>query len=207
MGARMRTWGKWVVEIRIPLKQERLWLGTYSTEEEAARAYDAGIYCLRGPAAPLNFPNDPPVIPFAVGLSTPQIQEVAALHARRALVLPNPPPVAPEDDPEPNPPPAAAGEENPPPPAAGELDLPLPAAVEAVPAPPVPENLDPPPPPAAAAERNPLLGAWVPTQLLLDRFGGGSGFCTGECSSRDDTDVPIRKDNELLSLPPRWLSL
>lgn len=82
----MRKWGKWVAEVRQPNSRDRIWLGSYDTAEEAARAYDAAVFCLRGPSALLNFPTDPPRISVVADLSPSQIQVAASKHARRVPV-------------------------------------------------------------------------------------------------------------------------
>ncbi|KAI3873018.1 hypothetical protein MKW98_000015 [Papaver atlanticum] len=81
-GVRGRKNDKWVCEIREPNSKTRIWLGTHSTPEMAARAYDVAALALRGNLAPLNFQDSLWRVSRAKSSSAVDIQSAAAEAAQ-----------------------------------------------------------------------------------------------------------------------------
>lgn len=88
-GVRQRTWGKWVAEIREPKKRARLWLGSFSTAQEAALAYDIAARKLYGTSAELNLSSQESLGLDATSTSPPSDPQMHDVEITEHAASPN----------------------------------------------------------------------------------------------------------------------
>ncbi|WOL02273.1 dehydration-responsive element-binding protein 1F-like [Canna indica] len=89
-GVRARKGGRWVCEVREPRKNSRIWLGTFSTPEAAARAHDVAAIALRGDSAHLNFADWAWALPRARSAAAEDVRRAAAEAAMMFERRPDP---------------------------------------------------------------------------------------------------------------------